>query len=57
VPDDVLVASKVRYVSSLSAGSHVGERPESALCSRWLATQRVGEDAPQATFPPPALAG
>jgi hypothetical protein len=27
------------------------ERPESALCSRWLTTQRMGEDAPFQPLP------
>ena len=43
--DDVLVGSKVRYLSNFSAALHFGERPESALSSRWLTTRRMGEDA------------
>jgi hypothetical protein len=31
IADDVLVGSKVRYLSSYSAAPHFGERPESAL--------------------------
>jgi hypothetical protein len=30
-----------------------GERPVSALCSRWVTTRRMGEDAPKRTAPPP----
>ena len=51
--DDVLVGSKVRYLSNFSAAPHFGERPQSALCSRWLTTQRMGEDAPQRPLPAP----
>ena len=29
--DDVLVGSKVRYLSNFSAAPHFGERPDSAL--------------------------
>jgi hypothetical protein len=30
--------------------SSVRERPESALCSRWLTTRRMGEHAPKPSF-------
>ena len=30
--DDVLVGSKVRYLSNFSAAPHSGERPQSAHC-------------------------
>jgi hypothetical protein len=34
IADDVLVGSKVRYLSNFSVVPHFSERPESALCSR-----------------------
>jgi hypothetical protein len=33
--------------SNLAVILRSGERPESALCSRWLTTRRMGEDAPK----------
>jgi hypothetical protein len=36
--------------SNLAFQSRSRERPESALCSRWLTTQRMGEDAPKRTY-------
>jgi hypothetical protein len=42
----VLVTLKFAKCVELSAATHLGERPESALCSRWVMTQRMAEDAP-----------
>ena len=35
IADDLLVGSKVRYLSNFSAAPHFGERPESALPRRY----------------------
>ena len=40
-------------VSNLLAATHLDERPESALCSRWLTTRRMGEDAPNRSLERP----
>ena len=37
--------AKVRYLSNFQVAPRFGDRPESALCSRWLTTRRMGEDA------------
>ena len=37
--------------------SLLDQRPVSALCSRWLTTQRMGEDAPKLPFAPAVMGG
>jgi len=44
--DDVLVGSKVRYLSNFSAAPHSGERQQSALCSRWQQGLLRGRTSP-----------
>ena len=43
---DMLAALKVRYSWNLSAAPHLGERPESAPCSRSLTTRCTGTNMP-----------